>query len=204
MKNVVILIFASLLLVACGQEEPVEQTQMPMGEQPMGQQQMPPGHPGMGTAPATTSLEYELPEGWVQTQPSSPMRLDQATIPGPAGEGELAVFFFGPGGGGGTEANLQRWINQMSTDQEPTRESFEANGLQITWIDATGTVNPSTTGMGPAEPQPNSRMFAAVVEGEGGPWFFKATGPAETMSQARDQFVSMLQNLSVANASPSA
>ena len=120
MKNVVILIFATILIVACGQEEPVEQTQMPMGEQPMGQQQMPPGHPGMGTAPATTSIEYELPEGWVQTQPSSPMRLDQATIPGDAGEGELAVFFFGPGGGGGTEANLQRWVNQMSTNQEPT------------------------------------------------------------------------------------
>lgn len=203
MKSVMILMFATLLIVACGQEEPVQQAQTPTGQQPMGQQPMQ-GHPGPMAAPATTSLDYELPEGWNQTQPSSPMRLDQASIPGDAGAGELAVFFFGPGGGGGTEANLQRWVDQMSTSQEPVRESFEANGLKITWIDASGTVNPSTTGMGPSEPQPNSRMFAAVVEGEGGPWFFKATGPEETMSAARDQFVEMLRNLSVSDASPTA
>lgn len=200
MKNALTLTFAILMLVACGQDEPIETEPItPQAQAPMA------GHPGgMPTAPTDSQLDYELPANWNRTQPDSPMRLDQAVIPGEAGDGELAVFFFGPGGGGSVEANLQRWVGQMSTSQEPTRETFEANGLQVTWIDATGTVNPSSTGMGPSEPQPNSRMFAAVVEGEGGPWFFKATGPAETMNAARDAFVEMLQNLSVSSDGPTA
>lgn len=195
MRNLFILTFASVLMVSCDQEEPVQQTAAPA-------QQPAQGHPGPMNTTATTSLDYELPAEWTRTQPASPMRLDQATIPGEAGPGELAVFFFGPGGGGGTEANLQRWIGQITTSAEPIRDSFDTDGLKITWIDATGTINPSTMGMGPSEPQPNSRMFAAVVEGEGGPWFFKATGPEQTMADARDEFLEMLRNLSISSSAP--
>ncbi|MDX1584497.1 MAG: hypothetical protein R3338_12950, partial [Thermoanaerobaculia bacterium] len=188
MKKLLIIAIAPLAILACGAEEPVETEPIT----PQGQQQPMQGHPGSMMASESTSLDYQLPDEWQQSQPSSPMRLDQATIPGEGGEGELAVFFFGPGGGGSVEANLQRWVDQMSTSDEPERESFEVDGLTVTWIDVSGTINPSATGMGPAEPQPNSRMFAAVVEGEGGPWFFKATGPEETMDDARDEFVNML------------
>jgi hypothetical protein len=47
--------------------------------------------------------------------------------------------------------------------------------------------------MGPAEPQPGSRLLAAVVEGPGGPWFFKTTGPDETVAAARADFLAMLR-----------
>src|SRR5215218_7412143 len=58
-------------------------------------------------------IDFDLPSGWQAETPSSGMRLAQATIPGASGPGQLAVFFFGPGGGGGVEANIQRWIDQM-------------------------------------------------------------------------------------------
>jgi len=146
-------------------------------------------------ASATTSVAYDLPAAWTRVQPTSSMRLDQAAIPGEGGNGELAVFFFGAGGGGGVEANLQRWSDQMDSSSGPARESFDVGDYRVTWIDVTGTLQPSSMGMGPSDPQPNSRMFAAVVEGSGGPWFFKATGPASTMDAAREEFVTMLRSV---------
>src|SRR5271156_6495465 len=53
-----------------------------------------------GTPVQTGRLRFMLPAGWRQVPPNSSMRVAQAVIPGAAGEGELAVFFFGAGQGG--------------------------------------------------------------------------------------------------------
>jgi hypothetical protein len=50
-------------------------------------------------------------------------------------------------------------------------------------------------GMSPSAAQANARLFGAVVEGPGGPWFFKATGPEATMAPAREAFVAMLKSV---------
>lgn len=141
-------------------------------------------------------LAFSLPADWQRQQPSSSMRLAQAGIPGAAGDGELTVFYFGAGGGGGVDANLERWAAQMETaaGSEPRRESFRSGDLTVTWIDIEGTLLPSTMGTGPTEPQPDSRLLGAVVEGPGGPWFFKATGPQATLADARDDFLEMLRS----------
>ena len=123
------------------------------------------------------------------------MRLDQATIPGQAGDGHLTVFFFGVGGGGGVNANLERWAAQVQHEAPPTRELFEVNGYRVSMIEVEGTLLPSGMGAGPTEPQPGSVLLGAVVEGTGGPWFFKATGPKETMAEHRDDFVAMLKSI---------
>lgn len=148
-----------------------------------------PGAPG-----AMADLPFELPEGWQETQPSSQMRLKQATIPGPGGDAELAVFFFGTGSGGGVEDNIERWIGQMEPTAEPQRDSFESGGYRVTWVEVDGTLKGGTMG-GPAEAQPGSTLLGAVVEGPGGPWFFKATGPEATLEAERDAFLGMLRDL---------
>ncbi len=137
---------------------------------------------------------FAMPDGWVRQQPASQMRLAQAQIPGPGGPGELTVFFFGPGGGGGTEANLQRWIGQVEAEGEAMRESFTLGTWKVTWIDVAGILKPSSMGVGPTDPQPGSRLLGAVVEGEGGPWVFKATGPSETLESQREAFHGMLKS----------
>lgn len=143
------------------------------------------------------SIDFDIPGSWQQQPPASSMRLAQATIPGAGGPGDLAVFFFGPGGGGGVEANIQRWIDQMepAPGSNPQPETFEANGFRVTWIDVSGTLLPSNMGTGPATAQPNSRLFGAVVEGPGGPWFFKATGPEATLAAERNNFLQMLRSV---------
>jgi hypothetical protein len=148
---------------------------------------------GAGGAGAAGRLVWELPAGWTDVPPASPMRMAQATIPGPGGAADLVLFHFGPGGGGGVQANIDRWIGQMEIEGEPERGSFTAGDLAVTWVDVAGTLLPSGMGMGPTEPQPGSRLLGAVVEGAGGPWFFKATGPSETLSAAREDFLGMLR-----------
>ena len=156
--------------------------------------------PGVVQLPGLTVV---LPDGWQQVPPSSTMRAAQATIPGAGGAGELTVFFFGTGQGGGAEANLQRWMQQIAPDpgSEAERTTFEGDGLRITCVDVHGTLQPGQMGMGPSEPQADSRLLGAVVEGEGGPWFFKATGPEKTLGPQRNAFLAMLHSARLARRS---
>jgi hypothetical protein len=151
----------------------------------------------MAGAAQEASLQFDVPASWQSEPPANDMRMAQATIPGPGGPGSLVVFFFGQGGGGGVEANIQRWIDQMEVPagSSPSPETFDANGYRVTWIDVSGTLKPSGMGMGPTTEQPNSRLLGAVVEGPGGPWFFKATGPGSTLSAERDNFLGMLKSV---------
>jgi hypothetical protein len=151
--------------------------------------------PGPAQAPGMGAIDFALPSAWQAQTPSSNMRIAQASIPGPGGAGDLAVFYFGPGSGGSVDANIDRWIGQMETQDQPKPETFETNGYKVTWIDVRGTLKASPMGMGPSTTTPDSRLFGAVVEGPGGPWFFKATGPEATMAPARDAFVAMLKSV---------
>ena len=156
------------------------------------------------TAPSGTGAELALPgatvdrpDGWAFRQPSSSMRLAEAEIPGPGGPALLTVFFFGAGGGGGVDANLQRWAGQIELDpgSTPERGGFEVNGYSVSVIEAVGTLLPSRMGGGPSEPAPGSKLLGAVIEGPGGPWFFKVTGPTDTVSAAAPAFEAMLQSV---------
>ena len=156
----------------------------------------------IGAAPSSGpaqsgSLNFDVPASWVKEPPANQMRLGQASIPGPAGPGELVVFYFGPGGGGGVDANIQRWIDQMepAAGSNPKPATFETNGYRVTWIDVPGTLKASNMGMGPSVEVPNARLLGAVVEGTGGPWFFKATGPDATLAAERENFLKMLRSV---------
>ena len=109
----------------------------------------------------------------------------------------MTVFFFGVGGGGGVEANLQRWVGQVQANpgEQPLRGAFDQGPFRIHYIEIGGTILPSNMGTGPTTPQPDQRLIGAVVEGPGGPWFFKATGPEATMNAERDNFKKMLREL---------
>ncbi len=141
-------------------------------------------------------LHFEVPVTWNPTAPKSQMRAAQVAIPGAGGEAELAVFHFGEGQGGRVEDNLVRWISQIELrkGEGPQREVFESGPFAITMISAAGTLKAGGMGMGPKEAQPNSMLLAAVVEGPGGPWFFKATGPEKTLAPQRAVFIEVLKS----------
>lgn len=202
-RNALPAILLLLPLAACQSGEHGEETPPPPATassvpQPLSSRSTPSGPSSSAPAEAGT-IRFAMPAGWQQQPPANQMRLAQAVIPaapGASGPGDLVVFYFGPGGGGGVEANIERWIAQVEPDagSDPQPETFEANGLRVTWIEISGTLKPSTMGMGPATEQPGSRLYGAVVEGPGGPWFFKATGPAATLAAERDGFLEMLRS----------
>jgi hypothetical protein len=125
------------------------------------------------------------------------MRIAQARIPGNAGSGELAVFHFGAGQGGGVDANIDRWVQQMEVppNESPKRDSFRVGDFAVSWVEVGGTLKAGSMGMGPQTAQSNYRLLGAVVEGPQGPWFFKATGPDETLRTERAAFLAMLRTV---------
>jgi hypothetical protein len=151
-----------------------------------------------GATISTPSVVFELPSRWRRETPSSPARLAQAVIPGDSGPGELAIFHFGADRGGSVESNFARWQGQMRRPTgaaEPSTGQLAANaaGFSASWIDIAGTLMPTGMG-GPTEEQPDFRLLGAVVEGPGGPWFFKATGPDATLAAARAEFLELLKS----------
>jgi hypothetical protein len=146
------------------------------------------------------------PKGWVQKPPASRMRLAEFTLPKAEGDAEdaaLGVFYFG-GGGGNVQANLDRWIGQMSqpdgrSSKELAKSSkLDANGLAVTIVDVPGTyVAETSPGSAERFNKPGFRLRAAVVEGKGGPYFVKLTGPSRTIAKWEASFTEFLKGLRV-------
>lgn len=138
------------------------------------------------------AVVFALPEGWAVTAGTNSMRLAQVVVPDVEGV-ETVVFFFGVGGGGSIDGNLDRWRGQMQGDDEGTVETHEpAEGVKITLLDVTGAyassqMNPHGRDPhgGGEEDRGDSRMLGAIVEVPGGPLFIKVIGPADVVADLK-------------------
>ncbi len=150
-------------------------------------------------------LDWKAPAEWVREQPESNMRRGQYRLPGQEGtaDAELAVFNF-PGTGGTVEMNLNRWYGQFeqesgqSTQELAEKQILSVNGMPATIVFVTGTYLEAQSGMmmdGPVEKRENYAMLAAIVETGESPWFFKATGPEETINYWRADFTEFVKSV---------
>lgn len=149
-------------------------------------------------AAAAGELHFAAPDGWVAETPTSRMRKAQFRLPGESGDaaddGSLVVFKFG-GGGGGVDANVERWMAQFeqpgggATKDATKRETREVNGLEAHFVDIPGTyVAETTPGSGERVRHEGWRMLAAVlIDGDDG-WFLKLVGPDATLARWRASF----------------
>lgn len=161
---------------------------------------------GRGVAAQEGSLAFDPPEEWIVEPVSSPMRLAQFTLPRTEGDfedAELTVFYFG-GGGGTVEANLERWTNQMlQPDDSPsadvaTTTSFMVGELAVTLLDVPGIYAAEVVpGSGMRYYKRGYRLKASVVETPSGPYFFRLTGPEQTVRTWEDRFVALLESLRI-------
>jgi hypothetical protein len=150
-------------------------------------------------------MRYAVPRAWTRVPAPSDVRAAQYTIPrapGDGEDGELILFFFGPGKGGGTDENLTRWYAQFTQpDGKASRDAAvltirTIKQLRVTAVDLAGTyVGGQMPGSAPSAPKPGYRMLAAIIEGDGGPWFFKALGPAATIAKANPDFDHLIDSL---------
>ena len=174
-------------------------------------QALPPGHPPASPADAvppvprgagagSTGLTWVTPRDWTTEPPSSSMRRAQYRVPGPAGDAECVVFYFGPGQGGDASSNAARWASQFRPpgggDSAPALKTagLRVGDLEVTTVDVEGTYS---GGMGGAATggKPGYRLVGAIVAGPDANWFFKLTGPGKTVAAQKEAFEGMIRSL---------
>lgn len=155
-------------------------------------------------AESASGLSWTAPGSW-KAEGARPMRAASYVIPAASGDsegGECVVYYFGPGQGGGVEANIDRWVGQFqapdggSAAKLAKRGDKTVNGIAVTTLDLTGTYLFKPFPMAPnATPKPGYRMLAAIVQGNDAPVFFKLTAPKKTADAAEAAFWKMIESL---------
>lgn len=147
---------------------------------------------------AGAPLAFVTPEGWVAETAASTMRKAQYRVPrseGDAEDGECVVYYFGPGGGGGVEANVERWCSQF--EQPDGRESRavlvraerQVAGMAVHEVELSGTyVAETAPGSGVRVNKPEFAMRGAIVGSDHGAYYVKLVGPAATVSKQAEAF----------------
>ncbi len=177
-------------------------------------------HPGMvptqsphdegGAAPALPdasgmldvgAIAFKMPAQWEAQQPKSSMRRAQVSAPGSAGPAQLIVYFFGAGGAGPTQANIDRWVGQFANaDGSPVSDakqtSSKISGFDVTQVEVAGTYAGGMNAGGQQQAaQGGQRLIAAVVNTNGGPYYFKFLGPDGTVTEQREPFDELIASI---------
>ncbi|MGI9239745.1 MAG: sulfatase family protein, partial [Verrucomicrobiales bacterium] len=134
---------------------------------------------------AVAGKKFAAPAGWKKEQPTSNMRKAQFRT----GETEIVVFYFGAGQGGGTQANVARWMKQFKdpSDQAASSESIGKEKTKVTTVTAKGTFL-SGPPFGQKVPKPGYALRGAIIELADGPVFIKMTGPEAEVAKAAEEF----------------
>jgi len=156
----------------------------------------------MAARAAGAPLAFVAPAGWVAETPTSSMRKAQYRVPRSAGDaedGECVVYHFGAGGGGGVEANVERWCAQF--EQPDGRDSQavlvraerQVAGRVVHEVELSGTyVAETAPGSGVRVNKPEFAMRGAIVESDHGAYYVKLVGPAATVAQHAAAFRELL------------
>jgi gluconolactonase len=147
-------------------------------------------------APATKTIKADdltlkVPEAWQAEKVSSNFRKAQMKVPKVEGDKEGADFvvYFFEGGGGGVEANIQRWVGQFqSKDRKVKVSSGKSPQGDYVLVDLRGTWNKP---IGPMVQQrtkemPESRAISLILTTKEGNYYLRLTGPEKTVSANGD------------------
>jgi hypothetical protein len=151
-------------------------------------------------APATfkvSDLTFSRPEKWEWIETTSSMRAAQLKVSDEKTKqsAEVIFFYFGPGGGGGVQANVDRWLGQFSEPREKLNSKTEettVNGTKVTYVQAEGTYQSGMPG-GPKTPQPNSALVGAIVEAKQGAVFVRMVGSKDLAKASVADFKKMIE-----------
>lgn len=140
------------------------------------------------------AFEFQRPATWAWVPVSSPMRKAQLKVPGTTADSsaDITFFHFGPGGGGGTQANIQRWLGQFQAAEGASKiEPQEIAGAKVTLVSTEGTYSSGMPG-GPTTPLTGQALLGAIIESTEGDVFVKMTGPAALVKDSRKPFLDFL------------
>jgi hypothetical protein len=137
--------------------------------------------------------QFVAPDDWQQSTPSSSMRKAQFDLKTEAGAtAELVFFYFGPSGGGGVRANLDRWIKQFRDLQKSDVSEDIVEDVKVTFARTEGTFL-SGSPFGPKTPKPGYALLGAIVEGREGSIFLKLIGEKNAVLEFEDAVLAMIR-----------
>jgi hypothetical protein len=150
-------------------------------------------------------LTSAAPESWKSKPPSNKLRAYEFTLPGADGkeDAELAIFFFGPGGGGDVKANIERWKTMFkppagkTADDISKVETLKLDKAKLTYLDITGIYLAKFPPFDPnakVTEKPDFRRLGVFFDCENGPYFITVTGPAATIERHKGEFDKWLKN----------
>jgi hypothetical protein len=150
-----------------------------------------------GTPVTIDGFTSTTPASWKELPPT-PMRFKQFTIPRADGDkfdAEVVVFYFGPGQGGGADANITRWKGMFvppegkKIDDVAKVDTIKVQGFEVTILDVSGTYKYKPMPMAPSEElRPDHRMLGVVFASPQGPYFMRFVGPARTVERNKKDF----------------
>jgi hypothetical protein len=198
-------------------EPPQAAPALPPSHPPVGEAtKLPPSHPAAGTTTAPVGsgdapslggpasaggLRFEHQAPLERRAPKSTMRAAEYGVSGDA-QAELTVFYFGPDQGGSVDANVTRWLGQLSQPDGKDkasvakRDTREVSGVTVTLVEATGRYAGSMMpGAPPAAEIADAMLLGAIAAGPEGPVFFKLIGPRDAVESARGAFDALIGSL---------
>jgi hypothetical protein len=143
-----------------------------------------------------TGVTFTKPDTWKKVAPSSSMRKAQLAIGQGAELANVVFFHFGPGGAGGVDANVTRWLRQFKEPKDQLNaktESKKVGNSTLTFVRAEGTFMDGGP-FGPKTAKSGYMMFAAIMEAGQGPIFVKMTGPKKTVSASVKDMRKMVED----------
>ena len=140
---------------------------------------------------------FQKPDAF-KSKPTSPggMRAAQLEFADAKGTAEAIFYYFGQGQGGGTQANVDRWLTSFQEPKDKLNSKVEKKkvGLsEVTYVEAEGTYMSGMPGA-PKTPQPGSKLLGAILESPNGNVFVRMTGPIATVKAADAEFRKMIES----------
>lgn len=183
-----------------GTNDPHAGLDMPQPRSPHGGAQMQ-GQPDASGMIDVGAVAFKVPGKWTAQAPKSGMRRAQLSAPGSAGPAELIVFFFGAQGAGTSQENIDRWIGQFSNPDgsavsDAKTTSSKVSGVDVTKLEVAGQFAGGMAAAGqPQAAKANQRLIAAIVNSQGGPYYFKFLGPSATVAENGAAFDEMISSI---------
>jgi hypothetical protein len=143
-------------------------------------------------------FSFARPASWEWVATTSPMRKAELKVESKdkKDKAEVIFFHFGESNGGGTQANVDRWLGQFKEPREKLNSKVDTAKIgsrTVTFVQAEGTYLSGMPG-GAKTPQPNSMLLGAILESAKGNVFVRMTGPAGLVKGAQGDFRKMIES----------
>jgi hypothetical protein len=145
-----------------------------------------------GADDLASAFAYDLPTGWEALRGTRDRLIDLR----PAGDPEASCYLtFLPGGGGGLEANVNRWVGQFGGEPLSGAEIAALPRHAMLGRDATVVEVQGSFGGMEGTPRPGFALLGLILSDPSGGIFLKFTAPSARVEAERTNFFALASSL---------